>query len=116
MGVEARRQADWMHLEKCEATLSSFNGSGCFPVSVSLLFVQLDPDQFYVYYISSSQNKERHMNKKMKKKSLCKWDKDDVKKNRDELYELIGRSKFVCEKCLRSSKLEDTLCKPAKLA
>jgi hypothetical protein len=55
------------------------------------------------------------MDKKLKKKSLCEWGKDDAKKNRDELYDLLGRSKFVCEKCLRSSRLAGTLCKPAKL-
>jgi hypothetical protein len=56
------------------------------------------------------------MDKKLKKKSLCKWGKDDARKNRDELHDLLGRSKFFCEKCLRSSKLEDTLCKPVRLA
>ncbi len=55
------------------------------------------------------------MDKKLKKKSLCKWGKDDAKNNWDELYDLLGKSKFVCEKCLRSSKLKGTLCKPEKL-
>jgi hypothetical protein len=55
------------------------------------------------------------MDKKLKKKSLCKWGKDDTKKNWNELPDLLGRSKFVCEKCLRSSKLAGTLCKPVKL-
>jgi hypothetical protein len=56
------------------------------------------------------------MNKKLKKKSLCKWDKDDAKKNRDGLYDLLARSKYVCGKCLRSSMLKGTLCKPEKLS
>jgi hypothetical protein len=55
------------------------------------------------------------MDKKLKKKSLCKWGKDDAKKNWGELYDLLGKSKFVCGKCLRSSKLKGTLCKPEKL-
>jgi len=55
------------------------------------------------------------MDKKLKKKSLCKWDKEDAKKNWDELYDILGKSKFVCGKCLRSSKLKGTLCKPEKL-
>ncbi|MFO7714530.1 hypothetical protein [Desulfosarcina sp.] len=55
------------------------------------------------------------MEKKLKKKSLCKWDKDDAKKNWDELYDLLATSKFVCGKCLRSSRLKGTLCKPEKL-
>lgn len=56
------------------------------------------------------------MDKKLKKKSLCKWDKDDVKKNWNEMADLLGTSKFVCLRCLRSSKLKGTLCKPEKLA
>ena len=55
------------------------------------------------------------MDKKLKKKSLCKWSKEDAEKNRDDLYDLLGKSKFVCEKCLRSSKLKGNLCKPEKL-
>ena len=55
------------------------------------------------------------MDKKLKKKSLCKWDKDDVKKNWDELSGLLVQSKYVCGKCLRSSKLKGTLCKAEKL-
>ncbi|WP_319407954.1 hypothetical protein [uncultured Desulfosarcina sp.] len=55
------------------------------------------------------------MDKKLKKTSLCKWGKDDVKNNWDELYDILSRSKFVCGKCLRSSKLKGTLCKPEKL-
>lgn len=55
------------------------------------------------------------MNKKLKKKSLCKWEKDDVKKNWGELSDLLAKSKYVCNKCLRSSRLKGTLCKPEKL-
>jgi hypothetical protein len=55
------------------------------------------------------------MDKKLKKKSLCKWDMDTAKQNWDEMVDLLGKSKFVCGKCLRSSKLKGTLCKPEKL-
>jgi hypothetical protein len=55
------------------------------------------------------------MNKKLKKKSLCKWGKDDAKKNWGELHDLLAKSKYVCGKCLRSSRLKGTLCKPEKL-
>lgn len=55
------------------------------------------------------------MDNKLKKKSLCKWDRDDVKKNWNDLYDLMGKSKFMCEKCLRSSRLKGNLCKPEKL-
>jgi len=55
------------------------------------------------------------MDKRLKKKSLCKWGKNEVKKNWDELYGLLATSKYVCQKCLRSSRLKNTLCKPVKL-
>ena len=55
------------------------------------------------------------MEKKLKKKSFCKWSREDVKSNWDELYDLMGKSKFVCEKCLRSARLKGNLCKPEKL-
>ncbi len=35
------------------------------------------------------------MDKKLKKKSLCKWGKDDAKNNWDELYDPVGQVK-VC--------------------
>jgi hypothetical protein len=59
--------------------------------------------------------KERVMDKKLKKKSLCKWGKDDIKKNWDDLHDLLGKPKYVCGKCLRSSKLKGTLCKGEKM-
>lgn len=55
------------------------------------------------------------MDKKMKRKSLCKWKKEDVKKNGEELIDLLSHSKYLCQKCLRSSRLKGTLCKPEKL-
>jgi hypothetical protein len=55
------------------------------------------------------------MDKKLKRKSLCKWKKDDVKKNREDLTDLLAQSKYFCSKCLRSSRLKGTLCKPEKL-
>ncbi len=55
------------------------------------------------------------MDKKLKKKSLCKWAKEDVKNNPAELYDLLSKSKYMCGKCLRSSRLKGTLCKPEKL-
>ncbi|BBO86096.1 hypothetical protein [Desulfosarcina ovata] len=56
------------------------------------------------------------MDKKLKKKSLCKWDKSDAQESWAEFSGLVGKSKFVCGKCLRSAKLKGMLCKPEKLA
>ena len=55
------------------------------------------------------------MDNKLKKKSFCKWDKDDLKKNWNEMAELVGNAKYICEKCLRTSNLKGNLCKPEKL-
>jgi hypothetical protein len=55
------------------------------------------------------------MDKKLKKKSLCKWEKDEVKKNWGDLVELVQTSKFICGRCLRSSRLKGNLCKPVTL-
>ena len=55
------------------------------------------------------------MGKKTKKKSLCKLSKEDVKERWSELSKLVEGSAFMCEKCLRSARLEENLCKPEKL-
>jgi hypothetical protein len=55
------------------------------------------------------------MDKKLKKKSLCKWGDKEAKKNWDELSDMLATSKYACQKCLRSSRLKNTLCKPTKL-
>lgn len=54
------------------------------------------------------------MNKKLKKKSFCKWDKSDIKKNIENIYELTSNPKYVCEKCARVSRLKANVCKPHK--
>jgi hypothetical protein len=55
------------------------------------------------------------MEKKLKKKSLCKWTKSDAKRNWEGLQDILATSRYVCQKCLRSSRLKGTLCKPKKL-
>jgi hypothetical protein len=57
-----------------------------------------------------------HMEKRLKKKSLCNWSRSDVKKNWEGLQDILGTSKYVCKKCLRSSRLKGTLCKPKELS
>lgn len=54
------------------------------------------------------------MDKKLKKKSFCKWDKSDIKKNIQAIYELTASPKYLCEKCARVSKLKSNVCKPHK--
>lgn len=54
------------------------------------------------------------MDKKLKNKSFCKWDKSDIKKNISGIYALTADPKYVCEKCARVSKLKINVCKPLK--
>ena len=57
---------------------------------------------------------EDAMDKKLKTKTFCKWDKGDIKKNSDGIYELTANPKYFCEKCARVSKLKGSVCKPHK--
>ena len=52
------------------------------------------------------------MEKKLKKKSFCKWDKSDIKKNINAIYDLTAKPKYVCKNCARVSKLKANVCKP----
>ena len=54
------------------------------------------------------------MDKKLKKKSFCKWEKSDIKKNIEKIYALTADPKYVCEKCARVSRLKGNVCKPHK--
>jgi hypothetical protein len=50
-----------------------------------------------------------------KKKPLCKWDKDDIKDNLDELKELVAPARYICRKCGRAAKDDSHVCKPDKI-
>ena len=52
------------------------------------------------------------MKKKLKKKSFCKWNKSDIKKNIKEIYELTAKPKYVCQNCARVSRLKANVCNP----
>ena len=52
------------------------------------------------------------MDDKLKKKSFCKWDKEDIKENIDLIYELTAKRKFVCQNCARVGRYKANLCKP----
>ena len=54
------------------------------------------------------------MDKKLKKKSFCKWEKNDIKENIDVIYELTADPGFVCEKCAWVAKWKANVCKPHK--
>ena len=50
-----------------------------------------------------------------KKKKLCKWDKDKIEKDFDELAKIVSPAKFLCKKCGRVANSEDWLHKPAAI-
>lgn len=49
------------------------------------------------------------------KKTICKWDKDEIKDDLDKLKEIVTPAKFICKKCGRVAKDDDYLCKPEKI-
>lgn len=49
---------------------------------------------------------------KLKKKSFCKWDKSDIKKNLEAIYGLTADPQYVCQKCARVSRLKANVCSP----
>jgi hypothetical protein len=49
------------------------------------------------------------------KKSICKWDKDEIKDDLDKLKDIVIPPKFICLKCGRVAKKGDYLCKPEEL-
>jgi hypothetical protein len=55
------------------------------------------------------------MDKKLKKKSMCKWSKEELRKNFDEMYDIVGKPKYICGRCARATRLKGTVCKPEKL-
>jgi hypothetical protein len=54
------------------------------------------------------------MSKNLKTKSFCKWDKDDISRHINFIYELTAKPRFVCEKCARVARLKANVCKPLK--
>ena len=54
------------------------------------------------------------MDKKLQKKSLCKWSKEEIKANIENIRELTAAPKYVRQKCARVSRLKANVCKPHK--
>jgi hypothetical protein len=48
-------------------------------------------------------------------KTLCKWDKDDIKDDIKELKKIVADPRYICKKCGRAAKNDDYLCKPDEL-
>jgi len=51
----------------------------------------------------------------MKFKTLCEWNKSDIKENKDIIIALAKAPIFYCKKCIRISNNENYLCKPEKI-
>jgi hypothetical protein len=49
------------------------------------------------------------------KKTICKWDKDEIKDDLDKLKDIVMPPQFICRKCGRVAKESDYLCKPVEL-
>ncbi len=52
------------------------------------------------------------MEKDLKAKTFCKWEKGTIKKNRTVLYDLTAAPNYFCGKCARVAKQKHNVCKP----
>ena len=51
----------------------------------------------------------------MKPKTLCEWNKSEIKENKDIIIALAKTPNLYCKKCARISNDEIYLCKPEKI-
>lgn len=54
------------------------------------------------------------MSDKLKKKTFCKWGKENIKANMALIYELTASPRYVCENCARVAGQKVNLCSPHK--
>jgi hypothetical protein len=47
-----------------------------------------------------------------KKKTLCKWDKGEIKEDFERLGRIVSRPRFVCRDCARAASKKKWLCQP----
>ena len=50
-----------------------------------------------------------------KEKKLCKWKQTEIRDDMKKLKKLVKKSKYVCEKCGRTAKIDGLLCRPSEL-
>lgn len=51
----------------------------------------------------------------MKPKTLCEWNKSDIKENKEIIIAMAKTPNFYCKKCVRISNDVSYLCKPEKI-
>jgi hypothetical protein len=52
----------------------------------------------------------------MKPKTICDWNKSEIKENKKILFSLIKNPTYYCKKCARASNDESYLCKAEKIS
>ena len=52
----------------------------------------------------------------MKVKTICDWNKSDIKENKKILFSLIKNPTYYCKKCVRASSDESYLCKAEEIS
>ena len=55
------------------------------------------------------------MDSKLKRKSFCKWGKENIKKNIADVIDLTTQPKYVCQKCARVARRKANVCDPFQL-
>jgi hypothetical protein len=48
-------------------------------------------------------------------RSLCKWDKEEIRKHLPVLAQGALRGRYICRKCARVAEHRSLLCKPEKI-
>jgi len=48
-------------------------------------------------------------------RTLCDWEKDDIREELELLAKLVSKPAYVCRKCARAAAAEAVLCKPIPL-
>ena len=56
------------------------------------------------------------MDSKLKKKSFCKWGKENIKKNITDVIDLTTQPKYICQKCARVARRKANVCDPYQVS
>lgn len=48
-------------------------------------------------------------------KKLCKWSEKTIKKNIEQIEQIVGKSNYYCKNCMRTAKKGKWLCKSIEL-
>jgi hypothetical protein len=50
-----------------------------------------------------------------KKKTLCHWEKEEIRDKPEKYKKLIREPRYFCKRCGRAARDEDKLCRPEEI-